>query len=70
MKAYQYNETSGLYEGEIFTDNAAFVYIEGITTIAPPEYEVGQVPVFDATAQSWELLSVSVARLLLLGRNQ
>ena len=70
MKAYQFNETSGLYEGEIFEDGATLPYICGVTTTAPPEYGTGQVPVFDAAAQQWELLPVSIARQLLLGRNQ
>jgi len=70
MKAYQFNETSGLYEGEIFEDDATLPYISGVTTIAPPQYGTGQVPVFDAEAQQWELLPVAIARQLLLGRKQ
>jgi hypothetical protein len=70
MKAYQFNETSGLYEGEIFEDGATLPYINGVTTIAPPEYGAGQVPVFDTSAEQWTLLPVSVARQLLLGRNK
>jgi hypothetical protein len=70
MKAYQFNEDSGLYEGEIFADSATLAYVAGVTTVAPPEYGAGQVPVFDSAAQQWELLSVAIARQLLLGRNQ
>lgn len=70
MKAYQFNEITGLYEGEIFADGATLVHDGSITTIAPPEYCVGQVPVFDTTVQQWELLPISIARQLLLGRHQ
>ena len=70
MKAYQFNEVTGLYEGEIFEDSATLPYINGVTTVAPPEYGTGQVPVFDTEAQQWELLPVSIARQLVLGRNQ
>jgi len=70
MKAYQFNEDTGLYEGEIFAESATLAYTGGVTTIAPPEYGAGQVPVFDTTRQQWELLPVSVARQLLLGRGR
>ena len=70
MKAYQFNEETGLYEGEIFADSATLAYVSGVTTVAPPEYGCGQVPVFDCAAQQWELLPVAIARQLLLGRKQ
>ncbi|SJZ59360.1 hypothetical protein SAMN02745119_01056 [Trichlorobacter thiogenes] len=70
MKAYQFNEATGLYEGEIFEDSATLPYVGGVTTVAPPEYGAGQVPVFDAAAQQWELLPVAIVRQLILGRNQ
>lgn len=70
MKAYQFNEDTGLYEGEIFADSVTLAYVGGVTTVAPPEYGSGQVPVFDTTAQQWELLPVAIARQLLLGRRQ
>jgi hypothetical protein len=70
MKAYQFNEETGLYEGEIFADSATLDYVGGITTVVPPEFGSGEVPVFEATGQQWTVLPVSVARQLLLGRNQ
>lgn len=69
MKAYQFNEETGLYEGEIFADSATLAYVAGVTTVAPPEYGTGKVPVFDCAAQQWELLPVPVARLNLLAVN-
>jgi hypothetical protein len=70
MKVYQFNEDTGLYEGEIFEDSGTLPYVDGVTTIAPPEYGAGQIPVFDCAAQQWELLPVAIARQLLLGRKQ
>lgn len=70
MKAYQYNATTGLYEGEIFEDSGTLRYVEGVTTIAPPEHGPGLVPVFDTATQHWELVPLSIARQLLLGRSQ
>ena len=70
MKAYQFNEDTGLYEGEIFADSATLAYMAGVTTVAPPTYGAGQVPVFDCAAQQWELLPVPIARQRLLGRKQ
>ena len=69
MKAYQFNEDTGLYEGEIFADSATFDYVSGVTTVAPPEYGAGLVPVFDCAAQQWELLPVDVARVKVLAVN-
>jgi hypothetical protein len=69
MKAYQFNETSGLYEGEFFEDGATLPYLNGVTTIAPREYGAGQVPVFDTEAQQWELLPVAVVRVNVLAVN-
>ena len=70
MKVYQFNEDTGLYEGEIFADSATLTNMGGVTMIAPPEYPPGQVPVFETTRQQWQLLPVAIARQLLLGRRQ
>jgi hypothetical protein len=70
MKAYQFNESTGLYEGEIFEERATLPYISGVTTIAPPEHGPGEVPVFDTAVEQWSVLPVSVARQLLMGRKQ
>ncbi len=70
MKAYQYNETTGLFEGAIYAERDTLPYIAGITTIAPPEHASGIVAVFDTAAQRWELVPLSIARQLLLGRDQ
>lgn len=65
MKVYQYNVKTGVYEGEIFEDAAMLQYEDGLTTRPPPDYEHGQVPVFDRQKKSWAVIPVSIARQLL-----
>ena len=65
MKAYLFNTENGLYEGETFEVAGMLPYDEGITPIPPPEYEHGQVPVFDRQKNSWAVISVTIAKQLL-----
>ena len=65
MKAYLYNGETGLYEGETFEESAMLVYEDGITTVPPPDYVNGQVPVFNRGRQVWEVLPVAIVRQLL-----
>ncbi len=65
MKAYLYDVKSGIYEGESFEDADMLQYEEGITPVPPPDYEHGQVPVFDRQRNSWAVIPVSIARQLL-----
>ena len=65
MKAYLYNAENGLYEGETFEEAARLSNEDGITTIPPPEYGHGQVPVFDLQKKQWAVIPVAVARQLL-----
>jgi hypothetical protein len=65
MKTYLFNAENGLYEGETFEDPDMLQYEEGITPVPPPEYEHGQVPVFDRQKNSWAVIPVSIARQLL-----
>lgn len=65
MKVYLFHRENGLYEGESFEDPAMLQYEEGLTTIPPPDYEHGQVPVFDRRKKEWTVIPVSRARLLL-----
>jgi len=59
MKVYPFNIETGLYAGELFEDETQLKYVEAVTTVAPPPYEKGQVPVFDSHAQSWKVLTHS-----------
>ena len=65
MKTYLFNAETGLYEGETFEDPDMLQYEEGITTVPPPDYERGQVPVFDRRNNSWAVIPVNIARQLL-----
>jgi len=65
MKAYLFNVDNGLYAGETFEEADMLVNEDGITTVPPPDYEQGQVPVFDRQARQWVVIPVTTARQLL-----
>ena len=65
MKAYLFNTDNGLYEGESLEEPDMLVYEEGITTVPPPDYVHGQVPVFDRERETWEVMPSNIARQLL-----
>jgi hypothetical protein len=60
MKAYLYDTEYGLYEGETFIEADMLEHVEGITTIAAPPYEAGQIPVFDPVCQAWRVVPKEV----------
>lgn len=65
MKAYLFNSENGIYQGETFEDADSIKYADGITLIAPPHYERGQVPVFDRRKGEWAVIPVTIAKQLL-----
>lgn len=65
MKTYLFDVTTGVYEGESFEEPAMLEYESGLTTIPPPDYEHGHVPVFDRQKNAWAVIPVSIARQLL-----
>lgn len=65
MKVYLFDPENGLFEGESFEEGDMLEFIEGVTTIAPPPYGAGEVPVFDRERQSWTLMPISAVRELL-----
>jgi len=65
MKAYLFNSENGLYEGETFEEADMLQYEDGITPIPPPDYEHGQVPVFDRRKNDWTVIPVTNAKQLL-----
>jgi len=65
MKAYLFDTKTGVYEGETFEEAAMLQYEDGLTTIPPPEYEHGEVPVFDRQINAWTVIPASIARQLL-----
>jgi hypothetical protein len=67
MKIYRFNQETGVYLGEDFADEAplkrgAFVVPPDATAVAPPQVEAGQILVFDAGAQRWEVRPQSDCR--------
>jgi hypothetical protein len=65
MKAYLFNEETGLYEGETFVEDGKLQCEDSITPIPPPDYEHGQVPVFDRREKTWAVIPVTIAKQLL-----
>jgi hypothetical protein len=60
MKIYLYNPETGIYLGEDFADETPmkrddFVIPPDTTTIAPPQIRPGQIPVFNAAEQRWDV---------------
>ena len=68
MKSYLYNSENGLYQGETFAEPDMLQYEEGITSVPPPDYDHGHVPVFDRRKNVWAVIPVSIARQLLNSR--
>jgi hypothetical protein len=62
MKTYFFNVENGLYEGEAFENADMLQHLDGITTVAPPDYGHGQVPVFDPRKNEWTVIPVDMAR--------
>jgi hypothetical protein len=65
MKTYLFNAENGLYAGESFEEPDMLQYEEGITTVPPPDYEHGHVPVFDRRKNEWAVIPVTIVRQLL-----
>jgi hypothetical protein len=65
MKAYLFNIENGLYEGETFEDAGMLQHEDGITPVSPPDYDHGQVPVFDSRKKVWAVIPASIAKQLL-----
>lgn len=65
MKAYLFNSENGLYEGETFENTDTLQYVEGMTPVPPPDYEHGQVPVFDRQKNEWAIIPIATAKQLL-----
>ena len=65
MKTYLFNVENGLYAGESFEDAEMLKYEDGVTTVAPPNYDHGQVPVFDPQRNEWTVIPLNIASQLL-----
>ena len=56
MKVYLYNTENGAYLGEDYSDRVADAD-DGETSVAPPPYGTGEIPVFDPGALCWRVMS-------------
>lgn len=68
MKAYLFNEETGLYEGETFSNTGTLDHESGLTKIPPPDFASGQIPVFDYRNKTWVVIPTNIARQLLKDR--
>jgi hypothetical protein len=55
MRIYYFDTGTGIYQGESYEEEKQVNCIEGATTIAPPAYEKGQVPVYDPRTRCWDV---------------
>lgn len=53
MKVYFFDCITGVYQGEGFEDETVIGRIEGITTVAPPPYCKGEIPVYNCECSTW-----------------
>ena len=58
MRIYFFNQETGVFQGEGFEDEKNLATLEGATTIAPPCYSQGEVPLFDETSRRWTLCRI------------
>ncbi|MDD5286896.1 MAG: hypothetical protein PHD54_13660 [Desulfuromonadaceae bacterium] len=71
MKLYTFDTETGLYLGQDFGTQSDVNIDDGVTDIAPPEYEQGQTPVYDFEQQRWALFSIDkVTSVILQNRLQ
>jgi two-component system, OmpR family, sensor histidine kinase KdpD len=61
VRVYYFSPETGLYQGEAFLDQGDLGKLEGVTSIAPPSYGRGEVPLFDADTQIWKLRKLQQA---------
>lgn len=62
MRAYMYDTGSGLYQGETFEYNNLIKYVNGLTTVPPPNHEKGFVAVFHKNRQVWSIVPIGEMR--------
>lgn len=67
MRAYLFNDENGLYAGETFEEPDKLQYEEGITSVPPPEFKHGQIPVFNRLKNEWHVIPLTIARNFIAG---
>jgi len=55
VRVYYFSQETGVYQGEGFLHQIDLVNVDGVTTISPPSYSRGEVPLYDASTRTWVL---------------
>jgi len=55
MRVYFYDLETGIFQGEEYEYDEKARHMDGATTIAPPPYERGTVPVYNREGRCWTL---------------
>lgn len=64
MRIYYFAPETGVYQGEDFWEESQAVHADGITTVAPPPYNRGELPLFDAATHQWSLTPLTNQHLI------
>ncbi len=59
MKIYFFHPETGIYQGEGYEVERSISDREGITTVSPPAYEKGRIPVFDQRRATWSIVTIA-----------
>jgi hypothetical protein len=62
MKVYLFNAENGLYQGETFAEADKIKLEDGITSIPVPEYNHGEIPIFDLRENAWAVKPIHLVR--------
>ena len=59
MKIYYFHPKTGIFQGEGYEIDRWVAEGEGVTTVPPPAWEKGTIPVFDPMQAAWSIVSIS-----------
>jgi hypothetical protein len=62
MRVYFFSTETGVFQGEGFLEDDLFDEPDGATTIAPPAYGNGEIPVYDAVGARWSICTTEWVR--------
>lgn len=65
MKLYTFDTETGLYLGQDFGNEKDINVSEGITDLAPPDFNHGETPLFDINNQQWVVIEIDKVRPML-----
>ncbi len=58
MKVYFFDTETGIYQGEDFEVEQVIQHENGVTTVRPPTYGKGEIPIYDPRVECWSIVSV------------